>query len=384
MTTTIAQVGVRGFGLIHLERIDRLAALGRVELIATADPGGAGEGRDAPWYPSLTELLAHHAPDIVSIATPIGTHGTLAIEAMRAGCDVFLEKPPFASLAEFQQVMEVSEETGREVQIGFQSLGSAGVARLRDLIASGALGEINAINARGAWQRQRAYYARAPWAGRRTLDGRRVADGVVTNPLAHSVATALAVAGATDADALCRITTEMYHVHDIEADDTSFVRIELNDGPPVCAALTLVAPDQGTAMVTVVGTRGTASFEYTNDVLHLQVDGVTTHESFPRIDLLENFVDHLSGQAEALVPLGATVGFMAVLEATQDRADPVAIDPASVVWHGEGLAAFPVLRDVEYWLDQALAQQNGFAAAGAPWGDPAAVSVWRPGATSAA
>ena len=383
MTTTIAQVGVRGFGLIHLERIDRLAAHGRIELVATADPGGAPEGRDVPWYASLTELLAQHSPDIVSIATPIGTHSTLAIEAMRAGADVFLEKPPFASLAEFEQVLDVSRETGKQVQIGFQSLGSAGVARLRELIASGALGEIVGINARGPWKRQRAYYARAPWAGRRTLDGRRVADGVATNPLAHSIATALAVAGASDIDAITAITTEMYHVHDIEADDTTFVRIELADGPPICAALTLVAPDQGTAMVTVVGTHGTASYEYTNDVLHLQAGGVTTHETFERTDLLENFVDSLAGRAEPLVPLSDTVGFMAVLEATQDRPEPADVDPAFVVWHGEGLEGYPILRDVEYWLDQALAQQNGFAAAGAPWGDPSAVTVWRPGTTAA-
>ena len=118
-------------------------------------------------------------------------------------------------------------------------------------------------------------------------------------------------------------------------------------------------------------------------MLHLQAGGVTTHETFERTDLLENFVDSLAGRAEPLVPLSDTVGFMAVLEATQDRPEPADVDPAFVVWHGEGLEGYPILRDVEYWLDQALAQQNGFAAAGAPWGDPAAVTVWRPGTTAA-
>lgn len=376
--TTIAQVGVRGFGRIHMERIDRLAGLNRVELIATADPGGPLEGRDVAWYPSLTELLDQHSPDVVSIATPIGTHSALATQAMRAGADVFLEKPPFASLAEFWQALRVIKETGKHVQIGFQSLGSAGVARLRQLVADGTLGEITAINARGSWLRDRAYYARAPWAGRRTLNGQRIADGVATNPLAHSIATALVVAGATDVDDIAAISTEMYHVHDIEADDTTFVRIDLVDGPPVCAALTLAAPGQGTAMVTVEGTRGVATYEYTNDVLHLQAGGVTTHETFERTDLLENFVDHLAGKADALVPLQETVGFMCVLEATQDRPQPLPIADEYVTWHGEGLEGYPVLRDVEYWMDQALAQGNGYAAAGAPWGDPDAVAVWRP------
>ena len=61
------------------------------------------------------------------------------------------------------------------------------------VVAAGTLGEITGINARGSWLRDRAYYARAPWAGRRTLNGQRIADGVATNPLAHSIATALVV-----------------------------------------------------------------------------------------------------------------------------------------------------------------------------------------------
>ena len=376
--TTIAQVGVRGFGRIHLERIDRLAGQGRMNLLATADPGGPLPDRDVAWYPSLTELLTAHSPDIVSIATPIGTHAGLATEALRAGSDVFLEKPPFASLEEFWQVLEVTRETGRKIQIGFQSLGSAGAARLRTLIADGTLGAVTGINARGAWQRDRAYYARAPWAGHRTLGGARVADGVVTNPLAHSIATALWVAGATTIDDLAGITTEMYHAHAIEADDTSFVRIDLVAAPPVCAALTLAAAGQGSAMVTVEGTLGVATYEYTEDVLHLRGGDVATHETFPRTDLLENFVDHLQGRADALVPLAETVGFMAVLEATQDRPAPVQIAPEHLTWHGEGEAGHPVVADVEYWMDEALRHQCGFAAAGAPWGDPTATALWRP------
>ena len=303
-----------------------------------------------------------------------------AIEALQAGADVFLEKPPFASLAEFAQVMEVARATGRHVQIGFQSLGSAGVTRLRDLATDGTLGTLTRISARGAWLRDRGYYERARWAGRRTLDGARVADGVVTNPLAHAIATALWLAGATTPDSITAITTELYHAHHIEADDTSFVRIDLVEGPPVCAALTLAAPGQGTAMVTLEGTQGVATYEYTRDVLHLHTRAGTTHETFPRLDLLENFVDHLQTGAPALVPLAETIGFMCVLEATQLRPAPVQIPEQYLTWEGEGSAAHPVVDDVEYWMDQALHHQEGFAAAGAPWADPAAVAIWRPNA----
>lgn len=99
--TTVAQVGVRGFGRIHLQRIDRLAGLGRIDLVATADPGGPPEDRDLPWHDGLEALLGQHDVDIVSIATPIGTHAALSTAAMAAGADVMLEKPPVPSLPEF-------------------------------------------------------------------------------------------------------------------------------------------------------------------------------------------------------------------------------------------------------------------------------------------
>lgn len=375
---TVAQVGVRGFGRVHLERIDRLAASGRVSLVATADPGGPLPDQPADWHPGLDELLAHHSPDIVSIATPIGTHLPLSLTALQAGAHVLLEKPPVASLGEFWTLLRAQKQTGRVVQVGFQSLGSTGIARLRELMSDGTLGEIIGINAHGSWVRDKAYYARSPWAGLRRFDGRRVADGVVTNPLAHSIATALAVAGVTRLDDIASVTTELYHAHDIEADDTSFVRIDLTDRPPVCAALTLCAETLLPPTIHVVGTRGVADYAYTLDELTLTVDGRTTHEQHERVCLLENLIDHLDGASDLLVPLADSVGFLCVLEATQDRPDPLPIDPTHVTWFGEGAEAHPVVDGIAGWLDRALAEQRGFAAVGAPWANPDAVHVWRP------
>lgn len=374
---TITQVGVRGFGRIHLERIDRLAELGRVQLVATADPGGPVE-RDVPWYASLDESLERHRPDIVSIATPIGTHWPLSRTAMVAGAHVMLEKPPVASLEEFWMLLRAVKESQRVVQIGFQSLGSAGVARLQALLSDGTLGTVSAINARGAWIRDKAYYQRSAWAGRRSVDGHRIADGVVTNPLAHAIATALKVAGATTLADIESVTTEMYHAHAIEADDTSFVRIDVAHGPAVCAALTLCASDQLPPTIELVGDRGTARYEYTNDVLHLEVEGRVTEETFERVDLLENLVDHLDHGTDLLVPLVETIGFMCVLEATQDRPDPVQIAEEFLDWQGEDAAAHPVIADIEHWLDEALRTQQGFLGAGCPWARKDAVHVWRP------
>lgn len=375
---TIAQVGAHGFGRIHLERIARMADAGRARLVAIADPAGPPDGVRVPMFADLADLLAEHRPEVVSIATPIGLHEPMARAAMAAGADVMLEKPPVASLAEFWALLRQQKETRHSVQVGFQSLGSLAIPRLRELMRDGTLGTIEAIHARGTWLRDRAYYQRAPWAGRRTVGGRRVADGVVTNPLAHAVATAFALAGVHHIDDIERVTTELYRAHDIEADDTSFVRIDLRDAPPICAALTLCAPEQLPPTVTLVGSRGRAEFSYTTDELVIRVGDRETRETFGRIDLLENLLDHLRAGVPLLVPLADTVGFMAVLEATQDRPDPRPVAAEGVTWVGEGDAAHPVIDGIDGWIDAALADGHGFASAGAPWASEEAIDVWTP------
>ncbi len=121
-------VGVRGFGEVHAARIARLADEGLVELVAAVDPGVVLDppviyGTDL--YADLDEALAAVGPvDVVVVAAPLGAHFPLAHTALAAGADVYLEKPPVTSLDDFTRLLETEQETGRVVQVGFQSLGS--------------------------------------------------------------------------------------------------------------------------------------------------------------------------------------------------------------------------------------------------------------------
>jgi predicted dehydrogenase len=372
----IVQVGLRGFGAIHLERVGRLASLGRVELVATVDPAGPLEGLDVPWYASLTEALANHQADIVNIATPIGTHFALASEALAAGADVMLEKPPVASFEDFVRLEEIEKASGRSIQIGFQALGSDALARVRELETR--IGDLVSVQIWGMWLRDNAYYGRAAWAGKRVMNGKRVADGVCTNPLAHSFASAFALVGLTGIDQIEAIETELYHAHDIEADDTSWVKIRRTDGVPIDVSLTLCAPTQEEPTITLVGTKGRIALTYTTDDISAQIGDDWFMEHTDRTDLLENLVDHRENGTPLLVPLSDTVGFMAVLEATQSAPDPVAIEDAFIDWRGAGDFLYPVVQDIDTWQHRCLSDGKGYLDAGAPWANPAAKAVWTP------
>ena len=337
-TVDIVLAGARGHGRWHLDNIRRLQDKGVVRLagICELTPLGVEELPDGLGTPEQSAdfgaLLDSTGASVAVICTPIPTHTDLALTAARRGVHILLEKPPAPSYAEFRRMADGVAEAGVVCQIGFQSLGSRAVPAVRELMAEGAIGEIVGIGGAGAWARAEAYYRRAPWAGKRRLNGVDVIDGVLTNPLAHAVATALALGGTVHAEDVTAIETELLRANDIESDDTSCVRVTTAAGPQVVVAATLCAEDPDEPYVVVHGEHGRITFWYKQDRVLLQRASHGPEEfEYDRTDLLENLVEHLTDGAGLLVTPDATGAFMKVVEAIRLAPDPVPLPDGT--WH---------------------------------------------------
>lgn len=392
-TTVPAQIlliGLNGFGRQHLRNLGRLAELGKAELIAGVDlqdPGSEIRG-EIPIFTSLTEALeAGLSPDIVIVSTPIGAHFALAAEAVSAGADVLLEKPPTATLAQYEELLALSRSAGRQIQVGFQSLGSHALGAIEELLHPddgdpGPIGELRAVGATGLWTRTESYYARAPWAGKRRLGDMDVVDGVVTNPLAHAVKTALHIAGAKTLDDVEQLSTELHHGHAIEADDTSIVQLRTTAGIPVTAALTLLAEEDRDPWITISGTEGEAVLYYTRDELVITPNpqapgaGPESRQIFGRTDLLENLIDVRTGAVPRMLsPLVDHGAFMKVLEDVRTAEDPATIGEEYLGWMGESPERHPVVPHLENYIARAVkASPSSFSSLGAPWAATPATS----------
>jgi predicted dehydrogenase len=315
----VALIGANGHGRWHRRLI---ASLDRAQLVGLADPQPidpdplVDEG--VALFTDYRELLATTAPEVVVICTPPHTHLPIALDVLDAGCDLLLEKPPVASLAAHRTLAAQLNATGRSCQVGFQALASQAWARFRAAVAAG---PATSVSAMASWQRDDAYYVRAPWAGRRTVGGRPVIDGSLVNPLAHAVVQALASASAAGAGRPRQLAVERYRTRPIEVDDTAFARVTFDSGLTVTIAVTLAGEEFIAGQIDAVLPTGRATLEYPTDRLALPGDPAPVKIE-GRDDLLTNLLDHRAGGVPLLVPLEATRDFTAVLEALTETEIP--------------------------------------------------------------
>lgn len=92
------------------------------------------------------EDLLHSDLDAVAIATPVWTHYPLAKSFLEAGKHVFVEKPLTRSSAECEELIELAERNGLKLMVGHTFEYTAAVNKIKEIVASGELGEILYVN----------------------------------------------------------------------------------------------------------------------------------------------------------------------------------------------------------------------------------------------
>ncbi len=132
-----------------------------VKLVAAADCyNGRLEHAKEIWGSDIfttrdyNEILARNDIDAVIVATPDHWHKQAAVDAMKAGKDVYCEKPMIHLYADGPEMIETAKATGRILQIGSQRVSSIIYAKAKELLASGAIGQLNMVTAH--WDRNSA------------------------------------------------------------------------------------------------------------------------------------------------------------------------------------------------------------------------------------
>ena len=98
------------------------------------------------WTTDASKLINDDDVNAVYIATPPAFHARYAIEAMKAGKPVYVEKPMAATYRECIEMNRVSEETGVPLFVAYYRRTLPGFLKVKDIVGSGILGKVLYVN----------------------------------------------------------------------------------------------------------------------------------------------------------------------------------------------------------------------------------------------
>ena len=161
------RIAVAGAGLMGRSHAQLLANHAQTRLAAFVDPAEHGQALarefGVPCHASLDELLARDKPDALIIATPNDVHVPQALQALAQGLPVLLEKPVSTTVAQGQLLLDAVQATGARVLVGHHRAHSPIMAKAREVVQSGRLGRLVAVQGSATFYKPERYFADGPW-----------------------------------------------------------------------------------------------------------------------------------------------------------------------------------------------------------------------------
>jgi predicted dehydrogenase len=204
---------------------------------------------EIPVYSNYEELLQSGVCDAVIVATPHEWHPIMASAALRAGLHVLTEKPEGVSLSAVKKLNALAAETDRVFAIMFNQRTNPLFRRARELVQSGALGELKRLTwIITNWYRTQAYYNSGGWRATWTGEG----GGVLLNQCPHQLDLLQWIFGMPDqVFAICREA----QYHNIEVEDCATIVMNYRSGAEA-TFITTTGEYPGTNRLEIAGDRG--------------------------------------------------------------------------------------------------------------------------------
>lgn len=218
----IIGVGSKVYAMHHLALIGE-----NVEVVGVTDMDEAVSRERAadlgcPSFADYEVMVREKQPDVVVILTPHPLHAPMAIDCLRAGCHVLVEKPMAVHTGEADAMIEAADDAGRILAVNFQQRLRPEIVKAVELIRSGGLGRVQHLDLAVTWPRTAAYYRLAAWRATWRGEG----GGMLLNQAPH------------DLDLICHLLGSPERVvawtrtklHAIETEDTVQAMLEWPDG----------------------------------------------------------------------------------------------------------------------------------------------------------
>ena len=220
--------GIIGTGAIAARHAEALRDAYNAELVAVYDQVTERAQQFAEKYgvraaADFESFLADPEVEAVTIATPTGIHGKVAVPAALAGKHILCEKPLDVTTEKVDEMIAACDKTGVLLSSVFQSRFVKNVNLVKDAIEKGRFGKIVLASAQCKWFRTQEYYDSATWRGTWALDG----GGALMNQSIHTIDLLLYLNG--DVEEVQAITGTLSHTG-IEVEDNAVAIVKYKNG----------------------------------------------------------------------------------------------------------------------------------------------------------
>ena len=267
----MAIVGMGYIGHRHAAMIEGNEEMELVGVVDVRSAESCGVPKGVGFYGSVGEMLREVGDvDVVSVCTPNGYHADIAIEALRGGANVLMEKPLALSMRDVERIGEAMRESGKRVVSVFQNRCTPTSKWLKEIVSDGVIGRVTSVVVNCQWNRDERYYKPGSWHGMGSLDG-----GPLYTQFSHYLDILMWLVG--DIEVLSGVFGD-YVRHDMtDFEDTgAFIFRTVRDGAiGTFNYTTAVAGENLETAITLVGSKGSVKVggQYMSDVLLCKIAG---------------------------------------------------------------------------------------------------------------
>lgn len=231
------RLGIIGFGNMGTAHAKNICAgkCPEIRLTAVADTDSAKRdlarerlGEDAACFENAESLMDSGLVDAVLVSTPHYWHPPLAMEAMKRGLHVMVEKPAGVYTLQVREMNQAAEKSGVVFGLMFNQRTDPIYRKMKEIMDGGALGALKRVNwIITDWYRTQHYYDSGAW--RATWNGE--GGGVLLNQCPHQLDLFQWICGLP-----CRVEARMHFGkwHHIEVEDDVTAYLEFENGATGC------------------------------------------------------------------------------------------------------------------------------------------------------
>lgn len=266
-TNGTIKFAVVGCGHIGKRHAAMITSNSESELVALCDTRTSREVNagypNVPYFNNLAELLQSNiAFDVLSIATPNGLHEEQALEGIRSGHHVVIEKPMSLTKEGCERIIYEALHHHKHVFCVMQNRYSPPSVWLKDVLRKKLLGKIFMVQINCYWNRDERYYVPGNWHGTKSLDG-----GTLYTQFSHFIDIMFWLFG--DIRNIHGRFSNFSHKDMIDFEDSGFVSFDfVNGGMGSINYSTSIWKTNLESSITVIGEHGTVKIggQYMNEV----------------------------------------------------------------------------------------------------------------------